>query len=202
MQWYAWLLPLVAVLSVTIGFCGPSMLRLTAGGSDDPRRAPDDPCALIATRTMALVVPSPKVERSEADNSLTYTRYGYCTVATDDDAATSTARASLRVTIERHGALRRANPAAKARGDFAGSKQRELDGSEARVVDLPGLGDSGYAEIRDNDRPDKKKSDVTVNVLVGGDTISVNYRSSPATDQLALAAAVAVARDLLKGLRR
>ncbi|MGH3714679.1 MAG: hypothetical protein ACRDT4_14645 [Micromonosporaceae bacterium] len=203
--WPVWLLVGTIVVSFCMGVMGPPIALIAAGassparGSDEPENAPDDLCAVIDKDALAYAVPAPSVTRSEADNDYNYTRYAYCDVETDEDAATSTARASLYVELERHGAFLDDSAPMHAREEFAWSKEYELDHGEG-VLDIEGVGDSAWV-VFDSDTGDGDAA-VELEVLVGADTLNLHYLSSPATNDMALAAVVTVAKSLVKGLKR
>lgn len=203
MPWYVWLLIITTVVACGLGQFGPAFVKLassdTARGSveRDPGDAPSDPCGLIPEETVALAVPAAEVERSEADNSFEYTRYAHCDLETDDETATSTARAALSIDIERNGPFLDDSPSQSARDDFIDAKKYDLD--DGPVYDVAGVGDAAYftAESLGEDRVS-----IVLEVLSGPDTMRLHYVSSPTNRELAVAAVVVVARSLVKGLRR
>lgn len=193
--WRNVLVVVLAGLAAAVGSWLPGMLF-----DQDPAASPRDPCALIAEKTLALVVPSPKVTRSEASNDGPYTTYGYCDVETDSDRATSSARAWLSVDIERSGSVGYLGPAESARHDFTFSKRYSRDEGD-RLSDVRNLGDSAYVQI-EADEDEEDQWSVRLHVLAGSDEIEVGYSAGPTDDELALAAAIAVARSVTKGLAR
>ena len=187
-----WVLILLVIPAMAAGQFLPMLLS-----DEDAAPAPKNPCSLIAPETLRLVVPAPKITRSEASNSGPYSKYGYCDVETDSDEATSTAEGSLRIELDRNSAVGNMDAAESAQDDFAGSKKFTLEQRE-RLVDVRGLGDAAFAQFPDYG----ERRSVRLHVLAGADVLTVSYTASPSRDDLVLAAAVAVAKSMIKRLSR
>jgi hypothetical protein len=191
------LLRLVILLPAIV--LGASFLPLH--GDSPPRSVPADVCALIPADLLSRVVPAGKVSEVDARNAEPYRNVARCTVRTDSDSATTTAYGSLNVELQRHGSLGRQGPGDRARDDFASSKKFALTDtiSPQRVFDVNRLGDSAFVAIgKPNDfAVQEHQSAVEVQVLADERTLLIYYVASPTTDDLAVSAAVAVARALL-----
>ncbi|MGH3734634.1 MAG: hypothetical protein ACRDT6_03275 [Micromonosporaceae bacterium] len=160
--------------------------------------APADPCALVSEQTLKRVVPDAKVTRSESDNDSRHSKRASCEIETSGDSTSATS-VSLKFSITRHG-VRQRGRAAEAREAFNSSRQQYTG---ENLTDVPDLGDSAYAKLEHSG----SDIEVLVAVLTGGDTFAVRYYvwpsgdGQPMADELALLATVAVARDLVNGLR-
>jgi hypothetical protein len=196
-----WLLPL-AILLPSMVLCGSVF---STSIKHPPGGVPADVCALIPTDLLNRVVPAAKVGDVDSKNSETYTNRARCSAQTDPDTARTTARGSLSVELDRHGTLAGKDPREHAQDEFGSSKRFALSDTIVphRVFDLERLGDAAFVAVdrqRDTDRQEHQ-SVVEVEVLAADRTLRLHYVASPTTDDLAVSAAVAVARALLGRLR-
>jgi hypothetical protein len=186
----------VVLLAVVLG---PLLLK------EKPRAVRPDVCALVPADLLARVVPAGKVAGVAADNAGASINAARCRVETDDTKATSSARATLSIEVRRHGSLGRWDPGDHARDEFAGGKGYELADTNAprKVHDLSRLGDSAFVAVYRGGDSDARehRSVVHLQVLARDMLLRIDYDASPTREDLATAAAVAVARALLGSLR-
>jgi hypothetical protein len=193
----------VFLYTVLVGVAGASSagtaLAFRSPPDEPPRAAPADLCALIRPETLRLLVPDagPPERRS---------RDGFSSRGASCDVSTERTRWSpsgtLRVTVERYGSDTRSTAAGRAGHTYARARNREFeyaasDGEHA--VDLRGLGDEAAVVRGASADGDHDHADLTVRR--GADLVTVDYRASPAHPGAATGAAVAVAREVLDGLR-
>jgi len=179
----------LVLLVVAVAACtGPRGGRPAPAAS--PSTPPADLCAVVGKGMVDALVPY-------ADRPLTTTYRYYtraqasCDARTDRDAATSTAYAGLTVKLVRYG---------PADGTPAPGQAREAfdAGCRSGAVEVTGLGDRacGTGKLSEADRT----ASVQLDVLSGGDVVSVAYEASPSTKTRALAAARAAATNVLAGV--
>jgi len=140
-----------------------------------------------------------------SENSEQYTNHARCSAGTDANQALTTARGSLSVELDRYGWLANQNSRQHAQDEFGSSKRYELTDkiSSPRVFDVARLGDSAFVSVdapHESDRTDHRTT-LTLEVLAGDRTLRLFYIASPTTEELAVSAAVTVARALLGALR-
>jgi hypothetical protein len=178
-------------------------LVLPAVLPEKPRDVPGDVCALVPADLLARVVPAAGPRETEAKNGEQYTNRARCSVSTQPDLATSTARGILTIELNRHGDLAGRNPADHAQNEFALTKRYLFGREGTRVYDLSKLGDSAYLAVDRSGDSDHRVGPLRVSVAVLRKDIelTVRYSASPTDDRLASAAAVAVARAVLGGVR-
>jgi hypothetical protein len=193
--------PLLFLIPLVI-LCGSS-IRLVI--KTPPGPVPPDVCALVPADLLQRVVPAAKMEEPESKNSETFTNVARCSGQTDSGKAGTTAHALLRVELRRYGTLAGASPGQHAHDEFAGSKKFALKDqiSPARVFDVGRLGDSAFVSVDEPSVSDRQehRSVVDLQVLMRERTLRLYYYAEPTTDDLAVAAVVAVARALLGALR-
>jgi hypothetical protein len=196
-----WWAPLVALAPLVFVFV--SLIPMTA--KHPPGSVPADVCALVPPDLMDRVVPAAKVTHVDARNSERYTNVARCSVQTDGDRATTTARGSLSVELRRYGTLAGQGPQEHAQEDFAFDKKFALADTivPGRVSNVGGLGESAFVSVarRDGSGVAEHQSTVQVEVLARDRTLRLHYVASPTTDDRAVSAAVAVARALLGAVR-
>jgi hypothetical protein len=170
-----------------------------------PKAVPADVCALVPADLLARVVPAAKPGKPSTDGPSLTAATARCSTRTDPDNATSTADADLSIQVDHEGSLGGKDPGAHARDEFAGDKRREITKplDPGRVFDLPGLGDDAYVFVQRprNYAVTEHRSSVEVHVLAGATVLRVDYDAAPSTDDLATAAAVALAQALLGAVR-
>jgi hypothetical protein len=178
--------------------------RAVFGGR--PRDVPSDVCALVPADLLARVVPAGKVANVTAQNDGAPTNKAECTVATDRDQATTTARATLSISLTRHGDTTLRTSEDHSQHDFALFKRMRM-ANESRtryhVFDLSKLGDSAYLAVEEptQSQRDEQNSRVEVSVLRNDIELTVRYFASPTDDALSSSATVAVARALMDALK-
>jgi hypothetical protein len=169
----------------------------------EPRAAPADPCALVPADLVALLVPAPGKPEPEVRNNQPFTNRAECAVRTDHDAATTNASASLRIEVERNGSRGTESSSSHSQTDFANGKRYEMQDSivQHRVNDLRGIGDSAYLTVDVPRSSGSGSAAAQVTVLRGDIIATVMYSASPSSDEQVAAAAVRVARELVKAVR-
>ena len=196
-RWPSWLAVAVAVPTVIAvqTWLLPALLPEAAP-------VPEDPCGLVPRDTWNLLVPEPRIVRSEARNT-EGDHAGSCEVETR--TAASEAKAHVTIWITRHDRGNRTSRT-EAQNDFAASKKLALDRAEGRCFDIRDLGDSAFVEITQMvPRVGESGGDwvtVRLEVLSGSDTLKVTYGAAPTDPDLAIGAAVALARHVVGGLGR
>jgi hypothetical protein len=171
-----------------------------------PRRVPSDVCALVPADLLARVVPAGKTANVTAENDGAPTNKAECTVATDRDHATTTARASLSISLSRHGDGGLRTSEDHSQHEFALFKRMRMANESStryRVFDLSKLGDSAYLAVEElsQSQRDAQNSSVEVSVLRKDIELTVRYFASPTDDALSSSAVVAVARALMDVLQ-
>jgi hypothetical protein len=180
-----------------------SLVAFPLIGKRAPRAAPADPCALVPAEVLALVVPAAGPPKARVRNGQPYANEADCTVKTDPGRAPTDATGNLSVSIERDGSRGAERPAGHAQTDFAVRKRQEQEGRlvKRRVSDLAGLGESAYLSADVPGEPAGGSATARVMVLSGDTIATVTYSASPSDDRLVAAAAVRVARELMKAAR-
>ena len=192
-----WIFYLAMVVSLLTVVTRPIVVRST------PPIAPDNACALLPADLLALVVPSAAAPVLTVNNGRPYTNTSRCLIRTETSGPERAASGYLILEVDRNGSQGGDSAESHAQTSFALGKKFAQEGSiiQRRVNDLAGLGDSAYLAVVIHPDGSREDAGADVAVLSGDMIVTVQYSASPSDDRLVAAAAVRLARELVKAVR-